>query len=48
MMDDDFLDATGVNYDEDPTSDEDIDLVVLFPNGKDEKLEAAYKELFGK
>lgn len=46
MEDDDFLDATGVDYDEDPTTDEDIDLVVLFPNGKDEQLEAEYKELF--
>lgn len=47
MKDDDFLDASGIDYEEEPTSDDDIDLVVLFPNGKDEKLEAAYKELFG-
>lgn len=27
-------------------SDEEIDLFVLFPEGKDEKLEAEWKELF--
>lgn len=46
-LDDDFIDATGVDYDADPVEDADVDLIVLFPNGKDEELENAYKELFG-
>ena len=43
---DDFVDACDVDFNEDPTSDDDLDYIVLFPNGKDEKLEAEYKELF--
>lgn len=43
--DEDELDATGVDYTADPVNDDELDLVVLAPDGDPAKLEA-YRRLF--
>lgn len=43
---DDFIDACDVDYNDHALAEDDVDLFVLFPDGKDEELERAYKELF--
>lgn len=46
MEDDDFLDGCELDYNEYAIEDSDVDLTVLFPEGKDEELERQYRELF--
>lgn len=45
-MEDDELDGCDIDYAEHAISDEDVDLVVLFPDGDPAKA-AEWKELFG-
>lgn len=42
---DDELDASGIDYTEDPVPDDEIDMVVLNPNN-DPAVAEAYRELF--
>jgi len=44
---DDELDATGVDYTADPVADDELDLVVLSPEGDENKIRD-YARLFGK
>ena len=44
--DDDELDATGVDYTADPVDDADLDLLILSPEGDQDKIRA-YADLFG-
>jgi len=44
---DDELDATGIDYTADPVPDDELDLVILSPEGDDEKVRG-YAALFGK
>lgn len=46
MVKEDDLDGCDIEFDEDTVSDDEIDMLVLFPSGPDEKLEAEYKELW--
>lgn len=46
MEDEDFLDGCDIDYAEHAISEEEQELFPLFPNGKDEALEAQWKELF--
>lgn len=44
--DDDELDASGLDYKADPVADEELDLVVLSPDGDSERIRE-YARLFG-
>ena len=45
--DDDELDASGVDYTLDAVPDDELDIVILSPEGDEEKVQA-YAALFGK